>query len=140
MMKSSFKNDRELMPPPDSLPIYRKDYKKKNKTILEEEEYVNALEIIIERDFFPESSKLRDEIDNPSDTPNTIVSELIKNKAVTLDRFVGNYTSEDNNSFEELYQRDLLEKRKKLHWAYEPDDKAQKAVRLLILYIYIFSY
>jgi len=146
-------SEKALMPPPSGLPLYRSDYIRNKKVVLEEEEFTNALELIIERDFFPETSKLR-ECNQLDDTGSTISDSIKANREISLDKFVGRYTSEDSKtifynanhpdsrlyltihcnmclsdqSFEELHAKDLLERRKKLPWLYEPEDPSEKTV------------
>ena len=143
------------MPPPTGLPLYRSDYVKSKKVVLEEEEFTNALELIIERDFFPESSKLR-ERNEPEDTGSALSESIKAKRSINLDKFIGRYTSEDSKSalhiifslfvnisiytlmkhvfsdqsFEELHAKDLQERRKKLPWLYEPEDPTEKAVKI----------
>ena len=122
--------DIELMPPP--LPRYRSERRtNRKKIVLEEDEYTNALEQIIERDFFPDTASLRH---NDEDNTNTLAVMIRKNK-MSLDKFSRRYTSEDNQSFEEIHEKDLREKREKLHWMHEPQEKGEKAGMLMLYYM-----
>lgn len=135
-LSSNSEFDRALMPPPKALPVYRKDYVKGKKVVLEEEEFVNALELIIERDFFPETSKLRALHGAVDGSLTGAVSDaILANKDIRLDKFIGKYTSEDNQSFEELHAKDLQERRKQLPWLYEPEDSSEKAGLLMLYYM-----
>ena len=125
-----------LMPPPKSVPIYRKNApSKRKKTVLDEDEYTNALELIIERDFFPEISKATTFRQDDDEEDGSIQSAIKNDSSITLDKFVGKYTSEDNESFQELHENDLKERRKKLHWVYEPENKSEKAGMLMLYYM-----
>lgn len=79
------------------------------KRVLEEDDYVHALERIIARDYFPNTYNGDDEgsidIDNYS-----------------LDQFVSKYTTEDNHSFDKLMEKDAAERRRKFHWMYDQND------------------
>ena len=138
-LSSNSESDRALMPPPNALPVYRKDYVKGKKVVLEEEEFATALELIIERDFFPETSKLRALHGAVDGSLTGAVSDaILANKYIRLDKFIGKYTSEDNQSFEELHAKDLQERRKQLPWLYEPEDSSEKAVSLRT-YMFIYT-
>ena len=85
----------EMLPPPPR--------KRKKEIVLEEDEYMERLGSIIERDFFPDlrtSSKRGDENH-------------------TVDSFVATHTTEDNRSFEKLQEKSLKEHKEKFWWAYE---------------------
>lgn len=132
-LSSSSLSDRQLMPPPCG-PIRRKDAPaKRKKTVLDEDEYTNALEVIIERDFFPELTKQRHSAD--ADTLESLAATIKQNPSITLDKFVGNYISEDNQSFDELQEKDVKARRKKLHWMYEPQEKDEKSGMLMLYYM-----
>ena len=126
--------DRELMPPP--LPKYRSERcKKRKKIVLDEDEYTNALERIIERDFFPDSASLRRNDEGDDDSYTDALTESIRKNEMSLDKFSRQYTSEDNQSFEEIHERDLKAKREKFHWMYEPEEKGEKAGMLMLYYM-----
>jgi hypothetical protein len=142
---------------------------KRKKVVLDEEEYIYALESIIERDFFPDSAKLKDHVNLLEEyekgasleslrrikekiiaeerkfgaTPCEYQSQSIDNAAdpeeapsgidadLTVDEFFKYYNSEDNASFEKIHEKDLAERRRKLHWLYETSDAGKNAGMLM---------
>ena len=97
-----------LMLPPTGLPNKRK----RTKRVLEEEEYVDALSHIIERDYFPQLAASRGSVDGRDDY-----------NGLSVDTFFQQYTSYDNDSFEDLQQKSVEEHQRRYHWLYElPDD------------------
>lgn len=132
-------NDDTGMPPPAVRRPANSSSSMKNrqkrKVVLAEDDYVDALGRIIERDYFPETAKLKDllkeiheersrrrnalvdddlDFDDDDEGHNVDVSKL------TIGDFFRRYTSEDNESFEDLHQKDVAAHRRKYHWAYEP--------------------
>ena len=151
------------MPPPEPGNRPRKVVKRKlhSKTILQEDDYVDALSEIIERDYFPDTDKLRKHLAllnahdaNDIATISALHREILTDqrrshatpsssssrqkqsggandfgdsddatsarvKGFTVDGFLEAYTSEDNDSFEKLHEKDLEKWRKARHWAYE---------------------
>lgn len=81
--------------------------KKTEKIILDEDEYIEKLEAIIERDYFPSILQ---------STQNTSVP---LDQSMSIKKFFDIYNSEDNQSFEILQEKALAEKRRKFHWLYE---------------------
>ncbi|RLN89231.1 hypothetical protein BBJ28_00002610 [Nothophytophthora sp. Chile5] len=122
----------------------------KTKVVLEEEEYVEALGEIIERDFFPDLPSLKRQTavlsswDQPSpareptanranalvrnrtrsedDEKSAVESEGVQN--MTLSRFVATHTSEDNEAFNELQEKAIEDHQRRYHWAF--DDNSGK--------------
>ena len=43
--------------------------------------------------------------------------------SMTLDRFVATYTSEDNESFNELQEKAVRDHKRQYHWAYDDDEE-----------------
>ncbi|RLO06637.1 hypothetical protein DYB28_005348 [Aphanomyces astaci] len=76
------------------------------KHVLEEDEYVDALDKIIERDFFPDLQRLKHQ---------TMVRPMLLSKKVLHAK----HTSEDNAAFEELQEKAVNDHKRKYHWAYE---------------------
>jgi hypothetical protein len=132
--------------------------KKSSKLILSEENYVATLGKIIERDYFPDSDKLREQLlvleqleakhrlrrfgdSSGSSTPlsrRTLNSNIEQEAShtgahevndgsdscvdienLTVETFFHKFTSEDNESFEELHEKDKLEHQRMYHWMYE---------------------
>ena len=91
------------------------------KKVLEEEEYISAMEDIVTRDFFPDLH--RETRGSDADLSHHLGS---------LDDFVASHTSEDNASFEVIQQKDEAERRRRLHWLYEAGDGRKEG--LLNLY------
>lgn len=92
-----------LMPPPSGRPGRQGD-----RQALSEEAYVEALERIIERDFFPQ-------LEGRVEGGAALAAEH------SLDGFLAHYTSEDNASFGEVLERDLQERRRRLPWLFEAE-------------------
>jgi hypothetical protein len=153
------------MPPPsgenNQLICNNNKSKKYKKQILDEETYIESLCKVIEKTYFPETAKLKNQLDlleayeledhNKIKIINDkILKEVIdKNNMnnqlhietnplnndinqLSVDNFLNKYTSEDNNSFEELHEKDIQLKRKQLHWAY--DGESDKKAGMLMLY------
>jgi hypothetical protein len=88
--------------------------KRKSRVVLEEEEYIEKIEAIIERDYFPTSSQLKAHSHLPQGS-----TDPRSDKIESLSTFFEIYNSEDNDSFEILQEKTLAEKRRKFHWLYE---------------------
>lgn len=143
----------------------------KKKKVLEEDDYVNGMATIIERDFFPDSEKLKSHLDlldsaeRRNIAMNKIWNQIIQEQNnfgatplrneefyddkvsavddnnekldlsyVTLDQFTRRYTSEDNESFEEIQKKDMEERKRKFHWMYEPIG-GREAGKLMLYHI-----
>lgn len=121
------KNESQLMPPPVA---------RKRKVVLNEDEYVDVMGKIIERDFFPDTKKYKEYLemleasDINSKTEQKFSDEDIQ--SLSINNFFTKYVSEDNKSFEILHQNDLEAHRKKYHWIYDPVDN--KLPGYLMLY------
>jgi len=110
-----------LMLPPSGLPS-----KRKRKEVLEEEEYVEALSHIIERDYFPQLAASR-----ASEREDSRLDGL------SVDSFFQQYTSYDNDSFEELQMKSVEDHKRQYPWLYElPDDGTgqQRRSGMMMLY------
>ena len=101
----------------------------RNKIVLEEEEYVSILSSIIERDYFPNLNTLN----TSNSLKNTQNISEDKLKQLSIDIFLNDYTSYDNDSFEDLQNKSMEEHRKKYHWLYEQD--GMKNGMLMLYYI-----
>jgi hypothetical protein len=97
----------DTMQAPRALPV--KHGVKRKKKVLEEEEYVDTLSHIIERDYFPQLAASRV---SPEETAAT-------SSDLSVTSFFEQFTSYDNDSFEDLQRQSQAEHRKKFHWLYE---------------------
>ena len=132
------------------VPIPRR---RKREQVLEEDEYLNKLYQIIERDYFPDKKKLKalndlleaedthDERliakmrrrliqvnagESGASTPDTLAgSELQEENRETLDKFLRKFTTEDNKSFEKIQEENKQRLRLKYWWAFQ-DSKQNK--------------
>ncbi|KAI8895725.1 nuclear protein Es2-domain-containing protein [Globomyces pollinis-pini] len=121
--------------------------KSKPQEALEEDDYIDGISTIIQRDFFPDVKKLklyndyleakekmdtgrifqlRAELDNivkgnQTSTPKTENPNL--NTDLTLDKFQTKYTSEDNASFQEILNKNNEAKREKYHYLYQGENQ-----------------
>jgi protein DGCR14 len=82
---------------------------------LEEDEYIQGLSTIIKRDFFPDLDRLESQ-----DTPDAIL-EMTANHS--LDTYQLKYTSEDNESFQKILERQNMVNRDKNKLLYKGEEK-----------------
>lgn len=75
--------------------------KRKKYIVLDEDEYLSQMGSIIKRDFFPLEKR---------------ETQIAKN--ISLNQFLEKYTSEDNESFNQIQEKDEIKKRKEIKWAY----------------------
>eukprot|EP01032_Pedospumella_encystans_P020591 gene20591-23389_t len=116
------KAHNSLMLPPAGGPSKRK----RKQQVLEEEDYVEALSHIIERDYFPQLAASR--------APDEGNSQL---DGLSVDSFFQKYTSYDNDSFEELQQKLTEDHQRRYPWLYElPDDVDGKHRRSGMMMLY----
>lgn len=110
------------------------------KQVLEEEEYMGMLEEVIERQYFPHLAKMKKQLEFLQEserfslhTLRAAYSQLVareieeeleesRQNALTVQEFFARYTSEDNESFKEIFAKDMADRRRKLHWLYESLD------------------
>ena len=97
------------MLPPSGIPSKRNV---KRKKVLEEEDYVDALSHIIERDYFPQLAATRPN----SELQNDATGKIDK---LSVGSFFEEFTSYDNDSFAELQEQSTEAHRRKYHWLYE---------------------
>ena len=124
-------NDVSLsMPPPTSRP----NRDKRKREILTEDVYTDAIGDIIERRYFPESNfnrsvlkVLEGQRSNDNDDNNNNVYD-----SDNLNEFFKKYTSEDNESFEEIHEKDIESFKKRYHWAYPIDENGMKEGMLML--------
>lgn len=116
--------------------------KKRKSEVLSEEEYVDRLEAIIERDFFPQLPQMRAMLAYLKEHDTYDLSALRRTyrqlfptlpspqddgegkDKLSIAEFFNKYISEDNSSFLDLQQRSIEEHRAKYHWMYEALDNA----------------
>lgn len=99
---------------------------RRKETILEEDEWIAAIEGIIERDFFPQGGASVDELQEKLRLGKT---HSIVKEGLTLDQFLSRYTSEDNASFREILDASNARRREKMAHLLPPPapkDYAQK--------------
>jgi len=120
----------------------RRRKKKHKRVVLTEEYFLFALEKIIERDFFPNSIKLREDLaeltrtcDKQSSSSSSSSSKLTSTSTLTaaqqseinkeinvdglnLNNFFTLYTSEDNASFNNVLESDIKDHKRRYHWAF----------------------
>jgi hypothetical protein len=102
--------------------------KKRRREVLEEEEYVADLEKLIARDYFPEAPAARDaaeeeasevvyrrahnddweEDDDVVIKPELLPKPVRRTDNISLDKYVRAFTTEDNESYEELAERERV--------------------------------
>lgn len=98
--------------------------RKRKEIVLEEEEWIAAIEGIIERDFFPQGTGSADELEEKlrfglAGAPSfrrhaSEISETIVKEGLTLDQFLSRYTSEDNASFRTILDASNARQREKM--------------------------
>lgn len=99
---------------------------------LNEEEYTEKLEALIEAQFFPHMNPLRTlhaQVMNSNGNIESILKSCnfsgflqISGPEESISSFFRQYISEDNSSFEELQEKSIIQHRRKYHWAYEIED------------------
>eukprot|EP01040_Poterioochromonas_malhamensis_P019369 gene19369-22865_t len=110
------------------------------KQVLEEEEYIGMLEEVIERQYFPHLAKMKKQLEFLQESErfslhtlraayNQLVARDIEEEleesrqnTLTVQEFFNRFTSEDNESFKEIFAKDVADRRRKLHWLYESLD------------------
>ncbi|KAJ3220891.1 DiGeorge syndrome critical region protein 14 [Clydaea vesicula] len=98
---------------------------KKKPKVLEEDDYLDAISNIVERDFFPNLKTMKQQ--NAMLTGISVLEENEKNNSaistdnITLDKFQHMYTSEDNASFEEIIKNVNEEKKRKYNWIFNKE-------------------
>lgn len=86
------------------------DLRHPSKKVLPEDDYINALSSIIERDYFPHAQLVSDKIDQPPYA------------GLSLDDFLSSHTSEDNANFEALQLKDSAARRRARGWMFKPGE------------------
>lgn len=84
------------------------------KIVLDEDTYVNALGNIIARDYFPRAD------------PYGVAGIAAPNQSLT--QFQTSHTSEDNNSFNRILEKDVQQARNKAPWFWNKKKPIQKAI------------
>ncbi len=133
-----------MLPPTGSMKKKQKVTQK--KVVLDEDEYINTLGEIIEQKYYPNIKEyklqlalIEAEKNNKFIESSIIINEINKQKIEgnneQLDTFFNNYTSEDNESFKQLHQKDLAAHRSRFHWAYESNDPNKKQGMLMLYHL-----
>jgi hypothetical protein len=122
---------------------------KPKKAVLDEDSFVSSIENIIERDFFPNLYTIRMQRNKENDgkdlaSGNSIHdadAESMAQENMKLGEFFANYNSEDNESFQEILQKDERDRQRLYHWAYDGNpnsyfsiEDAKKQKQNLMLY------
>jgi len=152
------RNGNKLLMPPPSGKMQKKQRVIQKKVVLDEDEYIDTLSEIIEQKYYPntreyklqlalleaqannnfvESSIITDEINQYKleSNNNNNNNNNEQQQEQQLDTFFNNYTSEDNESFKQLHQKDLAAHRSRYHWAYESNDPNKKQGMLMLYHI-----
>lgn len=103
--------------------------KKKRLRALEEDEYVDGLASVIQRDFFPDLEELRDqqeyvEAERRDDFRKKLEIEMRRREresrqdsgVASVDEFLGKFTSQDNASFVDLQAEELKRRQDEDDW------------------------
>ncbi len=116
---------------------------RRREIILDEDDWIAAMEGIIERDFFPDLKSLRERVEGlERDTPGELLSFRQREAGsweptpygldsteretsetapkLTLDQFLSRYTSEDNASFRDILNRSNAVRREKFKHLWQP--------------------
>ena len=88
---------------------------------VEEDAYISSLSSIIKRDFFPSLDKLKGAFQ--AETSAELKAHADK---LSLDQFQANFTSEDNQSFNEIIESENSRKRKQYHFFYDAEKDAKQ--------------
>ena len=87
---------------------------RRQRVVLEEEEYLGEMRSIIERDYFPEVARRRGDEALP----------------MSLGQFSATYTSEDNDSFEKQLAKDHRDHVRKYWWSYDRESLLEAGIDL----------
>lgn len=146
-----------------SIPAPENFLRKNRKRVLEEDEFVEKLESVIEQQYFPHLSRMKKQLDHLQrnemfslrtlrQTYKTIlraesaeVDSMSSSNArkLTVAEFFAKFTSEDNHSFEEVFAKDTANRRRTFHWMHEAldnlaitngDGSNEKKAGMLMLY------
>jgi hypothetical protein len=156
--KPEFKNPKEKKLN-KRLALYHKlissqEFQKPESTsiVLDEDDYLNNLENIIKRDYFPhlyEKDNIhKDQLSPTYDRLEKINKEYFSNKTegknqididkLNIDTYCMNYTSDELESLKDILYDDKRKKLKKIFWMYEQEHNANE--RLLALREYCDDY
>lgn len=119
---------------PQFLMIENSNGTKVKKVILDEDSFVDQLDKIIERDFFPDLKKLKVAnqfvskipIDATPSTSNEDKKDELKiDENITLGQFLSKYTSEDNASFIEVIRETNKRHQQQYPWFYLDEEEVK---------------
>lgn len=129
------------MLPPSGPPSKPQLLIRRKQTVLDEEEYVSILSAIIERDYFPHLSAASAAVrgghssscnEGGFDTTVSVSDAVVRD--LSVDSFFKQFTSYDNDSFEDLQQQSVEEHRRKYHWLYEDGISSDSKKGMMMLY------
>ena len=110
--------------------VYKKTEGQRDIIVLEEEDWMAAMEGIIERDYFPDIRVLREQMELNAGEMHGRGDLSGRNvPKMTLDEFLLKHTSEDNASFREILDKSHARQREKMAYLLNPPNPS--APRLL---------
>lgn len=102
------------------------EVKKDDSEPMREEEYLDQMEKIIKRDFFPELSKI-DEMKKPIQTDHEEQEAL----DLTLNEFINQVKSEDHEIFKEIIKKEDESWRKRMWWLFMAEKNENQALKAI---------
>ena len=118
----------------DRLPLPKSAKVDEKLLVLEEEDYVNNMEYIIARDYFPAvfdaAYDHTGKKDSQTPVESHLLGETLPSTALSLQQYVTHVTSEDNQSMQRMLVKEAQEKRLRQWWMREPVEKERMRVAL----------
>ncbi|CAM9881385.1 unnamed protein product [Chrysoparadoxa australica] len=101
------------------------------KKVMDEDDYVEALDAIIGRDYFPNVQVLKDLMTAAGIRIRGDLDDLEEEEGevqlpMSLSQFVAKHTSEDNESFHVILEKDQEDHRRRYWWAFDEGDESDK--------------